>query len=100
MIMNFIYQNELRDSQIPIFETEKSEFVSGKVGKKRIMKIIAIAAVTAGGKTTIVNEIKQQIKNVKSLHFDDYSFNGEVDDLVLSQYSGHRKCDFYAAPSA
>ena len=59
----------------------KSEFVSGKVGKKRIMKIIAIAAVTAGGKTTIVNEIKQQIKNVKSLHFDDYSFKGEVDDF-------------------
>ena len=45
------------------------------------MKIIAIAAVTAGGKTTIVNEIKQQIKNVKSLHFDDYSFEGEVDDF-------------------
>lgn len=60
---------------------DKSEFVSRKVGKKRIMKIIAIAAVTAGGKTTIVNEIKQQIKNVKSLHFDDYSFKGEVDDF-------------------
>ena len=45
------------------------------------MKIIAIAAVTAGGKTTIVNEIKQRIKNVKSLHFDDYSFKGEVDDF-------------------
>lgn len=45
------------------------------------MKIIAIAAVTAGGKTTIVNEIKQQIKNVESLHFDDYSFPGEVDDF-------------------
>ena len=39
------------------------------------MKIIAIAAVTAGGKTTIVNEIKKQIKNVEALHFDDYSFD-------------------------
>lgn len=45
------------------------------------MKIIAIAAVTAGGKTTIVNALKKQIKNVKSLHFDDYSFAGEVEDF-------------------
>ena len=26
------------------------------------MKVIAIAAVTAGGKTTVVNEIKQKLK--------------------------------------
>lgn len=45
------------------------------------MKIIAVAALTAGGKTTIVNEIKRQMKNIKSLHFDDYSFEGEVDDF-------------------
>lgn len=45
------------------------------------MKIIAIAAVTAGGKTTVVNEVKKQLKNVQSLHFDDYSFEGEVDDF-------------------
>ena len=57
------------------------ETAGGKVGKKRIMKIIAIAAVTAGGKTTIVNEIKHQMQNVKALHFDDYSFEGEADDF-------------------
>lgn len=45
------------------------------------MKIIAIAAVTAGGKTTIVNEIKKKLPNVKTLHFDDYSFEGEVEDF-------------------
>lgn len=45
------------------------------------MKIIAIAAVTAGGKTTIVNELKKQIPNTKALYFDDYSFEGEVDDF-------------------
>ena len=45
------------------------------------MKIIAIAAVTAGGKTTVVNEIKTQLKSVKSLHFDDYTFEGQVDDF-------------------
>lgn len=45
------------------------------------MKVIAIAAVTAGGKTTIVNEIKKSLQNVTSLHFDNYQFEGEVDDF-------------------
>ena len=38
------------------------------------MKIIAIAAVTAGGKTTVVNEIMKKLPNTAVLHFDDYSF--------------------------
>lgn len=46
------------------------------------MKIIAIGAVTAGGKTTVVNELKKQIPNTRSLHFDDYSFEGGVDDFA------------------
>lgn len=46
------------------------------------MKIIAIAAVTAGGKTTIVNEMKKRLSNVESLHFDDYSFEGEVEEVI------------------
>lgn len=45
------------------------------------MKIIAIAAVTAGGKTTVVNELKKKLSNVAVLHFDDYSFDGEVEDF-------------------
>ena len=45
------------------------------------MKIISIAAVTAGGKTTLVNELKKHLKNVRSLHFDDYTFHGEVDNF-------------------
>lgn len=45
------------------------------------MKIIAIASVTAGGKTTIVNELKKRLPKAKSLHFDDYSFEGEVEDF-------------------
>lgn len=45
------------------------------------MKIVAIAAVTAGGKTTTINELKKRFPKVKSLHFDDYSFEGEVEDF-------------------
>lgn len=52
------------------------------------MKVIAIAAVTAGGKTTIVNEVKKQLPNVKSLHFDDYTFEGEVDDFYTWTVQG------------
>lgn len=46
------------------------------------MKIIAIGAVTAGGKTTVVNTIKNRLPRTTSLHFDDYSFDGEVDDFT------------------
>ena len=45
------------------------------------MKVIAVAAVTAGGKTTVVNEIKKRLPRCASLHFDDYSFEGEVEDF-------------------
>lgn len=46
------------------------------------MKIIAIGAVTAGGKTTVVNAIKARLPRTASLHFDDYSFVGEPDDFT------------------
>lgn len=45
------------------------------------MKIIAIAAVTAGGKTTLVNALKQRLPAAQSLHFDNYTFEGEVEDF-------------------
>ena len=45
------------------------------------MKIIAIGAVTAGGKTTLVIAIKDKLTRTASLHFDDYSFDGEVNDF-------------------
>lgn len=45
------------------------------------MRVIAIAAVTAGGKTTIVKEIAKRLPNAQSLHFDAYRFEGEVDDF-------------------
>lgn len=45
------------------------------------MKIIAIGAVTAGGKTTVVNAMKDRLPGTASLHFDDYAFVGEVEDF-------------------
>lgn len=45
------------------------------------MKTISVASVTAGGKTTVVNELKKRLENSQSLHFDDYSFDGEVEDF-------------------
>lgn len=45
------------------------------------MKIIAVGAVTAGGKTTVVNSIKDRLPRTVSLHFDNYSFDGEVEDF-------------------
>ncbi|MBR1764258.1 MAG: hypothetical protein IJ746_02585 [Ruminococcus sp.] len=46
------------------------------------MKIIAIGAVTAGGKTTVVNAIKARLPRTASLHFDDYEFDGGPDDFT------------------
>ncbi len=45
------------------------------------MKVIAIAAVSGGGKTTTVKEIKKRLLSAQTLHFDDYKFEGEVDDF-------------------
>jgi len=45
------------------------------------IKIISVAAVTAGGKTTVVNELKKRFRNAQSLHFDNYTFEGEVDNF-------------------
>ena len=45
------------------------------------MKIIAVAAVTDGGKTSVVNKIALKLPKTAILHFDDYSFKGAVDDF-------------------
>lgn len=45
------------------------------------MKVIAISAVTAGGKTTVVNALERRFPKACALHFDDYSFEGEVHDF-------------------
>ena len=57
------------------------EFVEFKNQRGYKMKTIAIAAVTAGGKTTVVDQLKNRLPKARSLHFDDYHFEGEVEDF-------------------
>lgn len=38
--------------------------------------VIAIAAVSGGGKTTITSQLSQVLKNAKAIYFDDYDFDG------------------------
>jgi uridine kinase len=35
-------------------------------------RVISIAAVSGGGKTTITNQLLNKLTTAKSLHFDDY----------------------------
>ena len=48
----------------------------------------AIAAVTAGGKTTLVNALAERLPASRSLHFDDYTFEGEVEDFRQWELDG------------
>lgn len=39
-------------------------------------RVIAISAVSGGGKTTIINYLSKRLTKSKALYFDDYDFNG------------------------
>ena len=42
-------------------------------------KIISISSISGGGKTTIINALKNALPKSVSLHFDDYSFDENID---------------------
>ena len=44
------------------------------------MQVIAIAAVTAGGKTTAVQALQKKLPRAAALFFDDYDFDGAVEN--------------------
>ncbi|MEI4615509.1 hypothetical protein WAG13_17305, partial [Bacillus cereus] len=44
-------------------------------------KIISIAAVSGGGKTTITERLKHKFKNSKALYFDNYTFDNSPADI-------------------
>lgn len=44
-------------------------------------RVISIAAVSGGGKTTITNQLVSKLNNAKALYFDDYDFQNCPDDI-------------------
>jgi uridine kinase len=49
--------------------------------KRVFPMVIAIGAVSGGGKTTIVSCLKEKLPNSKTIYFDDYDFEGP-DDII------------------
>jgi uridine kinase len=47
--------------------------------KRKFPMVIAIAAVSGGGKSTIASYLKEKLRNSKTIYFDDYDFNGPED---------------------
>jgi uridine kinase len=45
-------------------------------------KIISIAAISGGGKTTITKTLARKMNNTKELFFDDYNFENSPVDLI------------------
>lgn len=44
-----------------------------------VPKIIAIAAVSGGGKTTVTSRLKQELNHSRAIYFDDYDLKGPED---------------------
>lgn len=51
-------------------------------------KVIAIAAVSGGGKTTVVKELVKKLANSKSISFDDYDFPNSPQDYYRWSIEG------------
>lgn len=50
--------------------------------------VIAIAAVSGGGKTTVINELKNRLPLSKAIYFDDYDFEEGPEDYFQWVQSG------------
>ncbi|WP_168124013.1 hypothetical protein [Paenibacillus sp. HB172176] len=44
--------------------------------------IITIAAVSGGGKTSVTNQLNQELSNCTALYFDDYDFKESPKDII------------------
>ncbi|MBM7714882.1 uridine kinase [Bacillus thermophilus] len=51
------------------------------MNKGKLPLVIAIAAVSGGGKTTVATQLNQSLQNSKILYFDHYNFEGP-DDMI------------------
>ena len=76
---------------------------SRKVGMREFMKkrklplVIAVAAVSGGGKTTIATHLNESLQNSKTLYFDEYNFEGP-DDILDWVDNGANYDDWNLAP--
>ncbi len=57
--------------------------------KRRFPIVIAIAAVSGGGKTAITANLNRKLKNSKTLFFDDYDFDGPDDIIEWIDHGGN-----------
>ncbi|KAB8135715.1 AAA family ATPase [Gracilibacillus oryzae] len=57
--------------------------------EKRLPIVIAIAAVSGGGKTTITSKLKDKLQNSQALYFDDYDFAGPEDIMEWIDNGGN-----------
>jgi uridine kinase len=51
-------------------------------------KVVAISAVSGGGKTTVINELKRRLPLSKTIYFDDYDFEECPNDFFQWVQSG------------
>lgn len=61
-------------------------------------RVIAIAAVSGGGKTTIVKQLNDKLMNSKALYFDDYDFDNCPDDICDWVENGANYCEWILTP--
>lgn len=59
------------------------------MGKLKYPMVIAIAAVSGGGKTAITTHLKTKLQNAKTLYFDDYDFEGPDDIIEWIDHGGN-----------
>jgi uridine kinase len=57
------------------------------MGKEKLL-VIAIAAVSGGGKTSIIKDLNNMLENLKALFFDDYELDGPDDICDWVERSG------------
>lgn len=64
---------------------------------KQLPLVIAVAAVSGGGKTTITSHLKANLKNTDALFFDDYNLEGP-DDFMQWIKEGSNPNAWYLTP--
>lgn len=52
-------------------------------------KIISIASISGGGKTTLIEALKKVLPKSRSLHFDEYNFDENIDYVKWITSSGN-----------